>query len=119
MEGDDKFGQWYQTKYLEKFPKPPRDESSLTNEKAQTYGFIYDGNENYTSKVKFSLKSYKKFMFTQSNITTALKERRITQSQIQDWFDSSLTPFFDGNKNILFGGYIFFLFNKNRTLNNI
>jgi predicted TPR repeat methyltransferase len=112
MEDDDKFEQWYQNEYLGKFPIPPRNESPLTNEEAQAYGFIHYGNEKYTSKAKFSLESYKRYMFTQSNITTALKDQRETRVQIEAWFDSSLVPFFDGNENILFGGYIWYLKNN-------
>lgn len=93
---------------MKKFPRPPRDESPITDDEIQEYGFISCGNDDYASKFEFSLESYKKYIFTQSNITTALKEQRATSTQIEEWLDSSLAPFFDGNKNILFGGYIWY-----------
>ncbi len=109
MEDNDNFGQWYQNEYLGKYPKPTRDESPITDKEAQEYGFIHNGKEIFKSKAEFSLESYKRYMFTQSNITTALKYQRETRDQIEEWFSSSLEPFFDGNESVLFGGYIWYL----------
>lgn len=113
MEENDHFESWYHNDYLKRYPKPPRDESPITNEDAEEYGIVQIATENYTSKVKFTLEKYIRYMFTQSNITVALKKQEETCDQIKEWFTSTLSQFFQNDeKNLLFGGYIWYFANK-------
>ena len=116
MEENDRFEVWYTNEYLKRYPKPPRDESTITNEEAAKYGFVKIDSENYTNKVKFTLEKFIKYMFTQSNITTVLENQTEDCDHIKEWFASSLPHFFDGHeRSLVFGGYIWYLKNTKKT----
>jgi len=66
--------------------------------------------ENYVNQVQFKLDDFIKYLFTQSNITSALDNELESASNIQDWLYSSLREFFNSNeKTIRYGGYILYL----------
>jgi SAM-dependent methyltransferase len=110
MEEDRNFEDWYLNRYLKKFPKPPRDESPITKEEARGYGFDFDHSETYTNNVAFSIDGFMDYLFTQSEITVALENKK--SEQIRNWLARSLTPFFQSQKRtLLFGGYIWYLKN--------
>lgn len=112
MEENEHFASWYRHDYLARYPKPPRDESPITRKEAATYGITPAGSEEYRTTVKFSLQSYIRFMLTQSNITTALKNKSEMRDQINAWFAAAAAPFFEnGKKSLVFGGYVWY-FNK-------
>jgi ubiquinone/menaquinone biosynthesis C-methylase UbiE len=113
MEKEKKFKTWYINEYLKRYPKPPRDESQITSKEAMSYGLEFD-SEDYNGEAKFTLDSYIKYMFTQSNITTAINNKVETSESIKKWFASSLVPFFGAHeKTLKFGGYIWYLRNVN------
>ncbi|MCP4180852.1 MAG: class I SAM-dependent methyltransferase [bacterium] len=110
MEENDRFETWYTDKYLTKYPKPPRDESSISNEEATKYGFEQINSETYTNKVKFTLDNFIKYLFSQSNIVTLLNNQKKDRESIRKWFISSLISIFgSGEKRLIFGGYIWYL----------
>jgi len=110
MEEDSDFENWYQGTYLQKFPKPPRDESPITKEEARGYGFDFVHSETYSNKVKFSLNRFLDYLFTQSEITVAIENQN--SDSIRDCLSSSLEPFFESQeRTLLFGGYIWYLKN--------
>lgn len=116
MEENSKFEAWYMNEYLKKYPRPPRDESPITNEEAIKYGFGRIDTEDCTSKVKFTSENYIKYMFTQSNITTALNKQEEGHNEIRKWFSSYIDPFFGASeKTLIFGGYIWYLKNDYQT----
>ena len=109
MEEDAQFASWYRYDYLTRYPKPPRDETPITPEEADEYGFVHGGSEDYRSTVKFTLEAYIRYMMTQSNITTALNTHKETRDHITAWFASALSPFFQNTeKSLVFGGYIWY-----------
>jgi SAM-dependent methyltransferase len=113
MKENDGFKIWYDNVYLKKYPKPPRNESPITGEEAVQYGFEFVRSENYTNEVQFTLESFINYIFTQSNITTALQNGAEDAECIQKWFVSSLSSFYQSQKRtLLFGGYIWYLRNQ-------
>lgn len=110
MEEDRRFGKWYHNTFLDKFPRPPRDESSILEEEATGYGFKLEFTEIYTNQIQFKLNDFIKYLFTQLNITSALDNKLEHASNIKEWLNSSLRPFFNYHeRTIKFGGYIWYL----------
>jgi SAM-dependent methyltransferase len=110
MVGDTRFENWYHNAYLKKFPRPPRDESPILEEEAAGYGFKLEFTENYTNQIQFKRNDFIKYLFTQSNIASALENKSERPSNIQKWLDTSLKPFFNFyERSITFGGYIWYL----------
>jgi SAM-dependent methyltransferase len=113
MEEDNLFEKWYRSAYLEKFPRPPRDESPILEKEAAGYGFNLEFSENYTNQIQFKMNDFLKYLFTQSNITSALDKKLEAAENIKKWLSSSLSPFFNSQKkSIRFGGYIWYLKKK-------
>ena len=107
MEKDNRFEKWYRNAYLEKFPRPPRDESPILEKEAAGYGFELEFCENYTNKIQFEMNNFIKYLFTQSNITSALDKKLEEAGNVKKWLSSSLSPLFNSQeKSIKFGGYI-------------
>ena len=113
MIGNSWFKNWYIGKYLEKFPKPPREESSLDPEMLKTIGLSLSGEENYTNIISYDLSSFISYLFTQTNVNSVIEYNSDQFDQIYAWLRKSLEPFFKNEtKDLLFGGYIWYVENQ-------
>lgn len=110
MREDERFVKWYHQQFLEKYPKPPRNESSIQKQEAVEYGFEFVHSEDYSNWVQFDLEDFIKYLFTQSNITAVLNDNSGQSTDIRKWLERSLVPHFSSNtRTIKFGGYIWYL----------
>ena len=91
--GDTAYTTWYNDKYLQKFPKPPRQEKiwqqsdlpeNFTMEKQIFYDMTYD----------FSLKDFVDFMMIQSNVNAQIESGQKTVEEVKNWMYETLSPIF-------------------------
>ena len=110
MAGEPAFRDWYRERYLARLPRPPRDESILSDEEARGAGFRATQRQTYALEWPFDLGAYVEFMLTQSNVTDAVREGRESVDGVRGWLCDSLAPLFgEGERGLLFGGYIWIL----------
>ena len=104
MQGNPKFKQWH-TDFLKKYPRPPRDNSPLDKEQLHENGFSLQRLENYQNEISYNLTEFINYLFTQSNVTTAL--RSANAKQLRDELTNSLKPFFKNKQQtLIYTGYI-------------
>lgn len=110
MRENDAYTQWYQTQFLSRYPKPPRNETPLTLTECKGYGFHFN-EEEYTNELSWSREEYIEYMLTQSNVIVAVDMGNETLAEAREWMHSTLAPILpDGEKGtFLFAGYIWYL----------
>lgn len=110
MVGSEDFGDWYRGEYLQRLPRPARDESQIGEAEAAGGGFTLADTQDYVLELPFTLPTYVGFLLTQSNTTAAVAQRGETTEAIRCWLTESLQSLFQGEeKKMLFGGYIWYL----------
>lgn len=101
---------WYNTQFLARYPKPPRDESPFTPADALAYGFRLVHSEDYTNEVSLSLDEYADFLLTQSNTIVAVDMGRESLAEARDWLRTSLSAVLpDTPTRFVFGGYVWMI----------
>ena len=101
---------WYQEQYLSRYPKPPRDETPLTQPECERYGFHFS-QETYTNEFAWSKDEYIEYMLTLSNVIVAVDMGNEALSDARRWMQKTLAPIVpEGQKGtFLFGGYIWYM----------
>ena len=101
---------WYHNEYLEKFPKPPRNEMMWTNELVRPYGFQMQKQSTLQLEYTFKMEDFIKFMMLQSNVSTKIEGLGQNEEEIKAWFEDSLRNIFDLQERVLlFYGYSWLL----------
>ncbi|MCP4398645.1 MAG: class I SAM-dependent methyltransferase [bacterium] len=104
------YERWYQDEYLQRYPKPPRDETPVTQEECGIHGFQLSKAENYTNELTWSLEEYIDFLVTQSNIIVAVDMEKESLEDVKTWMHTTLAPIIPTKKgSFLFRGYIWYL----------
>ena len=110
MVGSEGFAEWYRGEYLQRLPRPARDESQIGESEARGGGFALADTQDYALELPFTLPAYVGFLLTQSNTTAAVAQRGETVEAIRCWLTESLQSLFRGEEQkMLFGGYIRYL----------
>ena len=110
MVGRADFGDWYKGEYLQRLPRPARDESQIGKSEAAGCGFALAETQDYVLELSFALPAYVGFLLTQSNTTAAVGKRGETAEAIRSWLTESLQSLFQGEEQkMLFGGFICYL----------
>ncbi len=108
-ESED-YERWYKDQYLQRYPKPPRNEAPLTREEAGTYGFRFDQAEEYVNGIVWSLDKYIDFLLTQSNVIAAVDAGTESYLNVRRWMHETLAPIIPVTKGTFeFRGYIWYL----------
>ena len=110
MAGTPSFAAWYRDEYPGRLPRPPRDESPITDEEAARARFGVTHRLDYSLEWPFALAEYVDFTMTQSSVTAAVGQGRESADGIRAWLGESLkSAFATGERRMLFGGYIWIL----------
>ncbi len=110
MIESEKYNEWYYGQYLDKYPKPPRDETPFTKDESKRYGFKLFDSVDYTNIVPMSCEEYINFIVTQSNVIASVDMEGGSLSSSKEWFFKTLDPIIPKPKgSFQFGGYIWFL----------
>ena len=97
---------WFQNKYLLKYPKPPRNETGW-EQKDIPNSFIFDKQISCQMKYEFDISSFIRFMMTQTNINIKIKSGCMTEEEVHNWMLETLTSIFpEQRQTLFFDGYI-------------
>ncbi len=112
------YTQWYQEQFLTRYPKPPRNETPLTQSECEGFGFDFH-QEDYTNELTWSRDVYIEFMLTQSNVIVAVDMGDETLSVAREWMHKTLTPILPGDETgrFLFAGYIWYMQRVKESIN--
>ena len=109
MESNPEYTEWYDEKYLKRFPKPPRKENKWKQEDL-TEGFLLEKQTEYEMAYPFGLEAFVDFMMIQSNVNSAISSGVISETEAKEWMKETLTPIFEGGeKNLIFSGYSWYI----------
>lgn len=115
MIESDEYTDWWNHKYLKKFPRPARNEKEWMQEDIEQYGFSFMNKIKYELEVSFNKESFIKFMLIQSNVNAKIEGREMSEEEVKLFFETSIDTIFDQeSKTILFQGYSWYLQKKER-----
>lgn len=111
MEGNTNFTDWYREQYSARFPKPPRKENVWTKDDVSPYHFHILAQENYKTDFPMDKEQFIRFMLLQSNVIARIEENGADLSDVRNWFETTLTPYFTDNQKekLIFAGYNWYL----------
>lgn len=106
MLGNPAYTDWFQSRYLTNFPKPPRNET-LWEQKDIPKIFSYDKQTVCQMQYEFDMFSFIRFMMTQTNINSKIESGHMTEEEVLEWMQETLSPIFqERRKTLIFDGYI-------------
>ena len=110
MRENAAYTQWYQERFLSRYPTPPRDETPLTPSECEGYGFRLN-QEEFTHELTWSREEYVEYMLTQSNVIAAVDMGNETLTEARNWMHSTLTSIVPNGEQgtFLFDGYIWYM----------
>jgi ubiquinone/menaquinone biosynthesis C-methylase UbiE len=97
MRENPAFKEWW-SKYLQRFPSPPRNNSPLTSEVTQHAGFRESYAERFSHSAVYDLDGLIAYLTTQTNVTSALHDRRETSETVNAWLRAGLEPLLAGSR---------------------
>jgi ubiquinone/menaquinone biosynthesis C-methylase UbiE len=110
MEENPEFEQWNRSRYLERYPTPPRHNQLLGQQDAQQYGFRLVHQESYGNDVSFTVENLASYLTTQSNVITAVEQGTESIKEAYDWLQAQIAPMFSAPvATFAFGGSILYL----------
>ncbi len=105
MIGVPDYTKWYDEAYLEKFPKPPRNEE-VWEEKDMEGIFHIREQKDFEVTYPFSEGAFADFMMIQSNVNERIRKEEISVEEARAWMKRTLAPFFEGQaRELVFKGY--------------
>lgn len=112
MESKPEYTEWYQDKYLKKFPKPYRKEY-VWKQNDLTDVFKMENQVTYNLTYDFSLDEFIDFMMIQSNVNEKIERGILSVKEVKIWMGNSLQPIFSNKKRtLLFEGYNWYIRKK-------
>ncbi len=109
MDNEPAYTEWYQEKYLKKFPKPYRKEY-VWEQNDLTDAFIMENKVSYELTYEFTLDEFIDFMMIQSNVNEKIESGILSVEEARSWMVNSLQPIFNGkNRTLLFKGYNWYI----------
>lgn len=107
MLESERYGDWYRSRFLRRYPKPPRRENPLNEETCRSHGFAFHSSEEYTNNVSLSLDEYVKFMLIQSNVVAVVELGTGELGEVADWIRAEVKAIIpEPRGTFVFGGYI-------------
>lgn len=111
MSGNAEYTEWYQKQYLQKFPKPPRNEDIWKQENL-SHGFVMEKQINYEMEYDFELDDFIEFMMIQSNVNAKIENGQCTEENVRLWMKKTLHDIFKNRKQtLIFSGYNWYIRN--------
>ncbi len=92
MLENQEYMHWYNDQYLIRYPKPPRNETLMTDEEAGRYDFQFIRSEDYSNELHLSYEQFIEYMLTQSNIIRAVDIGYERLSEVRQWMETTLEP---------------------------
>ena len=112
LADSESFSEWYNGKYLMRFPKPPRNEQPWDDGLIRPYGFCGLKQEEYSHSVIMNRQEFIAFIVTQSNVISAVEQSGVPLQEVRDWLNEELVPVFGSERRkLIFGGYIWYIKN--------
>lgn len=106
MLENPEYTDWFQNRYLVKFPKPPRNETRW-EQKDIPISFTFDKQILCQMQHEFDTESFIRFMMTQTNISSKIESGCMTEEEVHNWMHETLDSIFrEKRKTLIFDGYI-------------
>jgi SAM-dependent methyltransferase len=107
MKENPKHERWYRKVYLVRYPSPPRQGETLTDDECRKHGLRLVERESYTNEVSFSAEELASYLMTQSNVTVAVEAGGESPESVREWLVTSVAPIFERSRGTFrFGGAI-------------
>jgi len=104
------FSEWAHKTYPEKFPTPPRHNTSVAVDSVEPFGFALQSTEKFTHNETMTAKELTSYLITQTNVIAAVENGMVPLEAVANWILSGIQPFFhDETRTMKFGGSISFL----------
>ncbi len=104
------YERWNKTRYVARYPTPPRHSDPMTKAEAAQHGLQWAHHEAYVNTVTFSAQELANYLMTQSNVIAAIEQGNESPADVQAWLLESVTPLFpQGRCTFPFGGAISYL----------
>jgi ubiquinone/menaquinone biosynthesis C-methylase UbiE len=94
MKENPAFELWFRANYGARFPKPPRQERSLSDAMAREFGFTPAAQESYANDATYSLDEFITYLSTHSNIIAVVEGGQESMASVRGWLHTHLKPFF-------------------------
>lgn len=112
MNEKTEYTDWYQNQYLQKFPKPPRNEK-VWNQNDLTEDFLMEKQTIYEMEYVFNLEDFIDFMMIQSNVNVKIESDEISEKETKKWMQDTLQAIFQNKtKTLIFSGYNWYIRKK-------
>ena len=96
LVGDAAFSRWFGGVYLERFPTPDRDRTSLGRRLSKGGGMLgFERRVDVELQVDFTARGLRDYLTSQSNVEAALRAGARIE-EVDAWLDGELAAFFDG-----------------------
>lgn len=101
---DPRFQTWHREEYLKRYPDPPRDKITFTNDNTEPYGFRLYKEELLDNPINFSLEGVIDYLVSQSNIIASVESGKESIESVRSWLAAAIKPFFgeEDRKDFLF-----------------
>ena len=118
MKENPGFSAWFSGKYLDRYPSPPRNRQPVTGELAQSFGFLFRGEDEFTDDVRMSIDRFTDYQLSTTNIIAAVNRGDDTFENIAAWIRASIAPFFalDSQRTFQFLGKLWRLEKIDRSI---
>ncbi len=109
MKNVPEYTDWYQDKYLKRFPKPPRKENMWTDADLPD-GLKMFKQTDYELVHSFGLDEFIDFMMIQSNVNARIESGEMEELQVRSWMKDTLSEIFkDKDRELVFDGYTWYI----------
>jgi ubiquinone/menaquinone biosynthesis C-methylase UbiE len=110
MDGNPGFNDWYESRYLLKFPAPPRNSNyNWSKEQIADKGLDFAEEEQYSNPITFDKKGLIQYLITQSNLIAQVNNGHVSYDEAVAWLNIELNSFFFNESHcgeFLFGNWI-------------
>lgn len=107
MKENPAFEPWFRANYGARFPRPPRQERSLSDAMARKFGFTPAVQDSYDNEAIYSLDEFITYLSTHSNIIAVVEGGQESMASVRSWLQTHLQPFFlTPSATFEFGGTI-------------
>jgi SAM-dependent methyltransferase len=111
MKEDATFANWFIGEYLHRYPTPPRNNVTITDEHMRARGFSLRGEEEFSCEIRMTAQQFTDYELSTTNVIAATREDAGLFEEAEHWITKSVEPFFDGDakRTFLFSGKIWHL----------
>lgn len=108
-DGSTAYTAWYNDTYLQRFPKPPRQEN-IWQQSDLPGNFTMEKQVRYNMTYEFTLENFVDFMMIQSNVNVQIERGQEAEEEVRSWMYETLSPVFQGEiKTLIFTGYNWYI----------